>query len=72
MTEMEYVVIVEKGRRGYGVYAPDLPGCVALGRTRAEALRRMRTALRWHLDALRASGQSIPRPMTNMARVRVA
>ena len=72
MRLMEYIVFVEKGRRSYSVFAPDLPGCVAAGRTRAQALRLMRTAIRWHLDALRKNGEAVPEPTTDIARVRVA
>ena len=33
---MEYKVIIEKGNNSYGAYVPDLPGCVALGKTLEE------------------------------------
>src|SRR6266545_3846495 len=34
---MAYIVIVERGEKGYGAYVPDLPGCVAVGETKEEA-----------------------------------
>ena len=36
-----FVVLFEKSNAGYGAYAPDLPGCVATGRTVAEARQRI-------------------------------
>jgi predicted RNase H-like HicB family nuclease len=35
---MHYTVIVEKGQTSFGAYVPDLPGCVAVGETKEEAL----------------------------------
>jgi predicted RNase H-like HicB family nuclease len=47
-----YAVIVEQAGRNYSAYAPDLPGCVATGKTVAETLERMRGAIRLHLQGL--------------------
>lgn len=33
---MQYLVVIEKGSSSFGGYVPDLPGCVAVGETRAE------------------------------------
>jgi predicted RNase H-like HicB family nuclease len=52
----EYLVVmdqVEDGS-GYGAFAPDLPGCVATGRTREEAKERIRgVELLGHKGALK-------------------
>ena len=47
MTEsrLEYLVICERGDRSYGAYIPDLPGCVAVGRTKEEVSRLIREAI---------------------------
>ena len=37
---MKYTVIIEKGLTSYGAYLPDLPGCVAAGESREEAISR--------------------------------
>ena len=47
------LVIIEKGENSYGVYSPDVPGCVAVGDTRKEVKQRMREALRFHLQMMR-------------------
>ena len=41
-------------------YVPDLPGCVATGRTRADVQRRIREAIGLHLEALRGRGEHVP------------
>ena len=33
---MRYAVVIEKTANGFSAYAPDLPGCVAAGDSRAE------------------------------------
>ena len=33
---MQYLVVFEKSENSYGAYAPDLPGCVAVGETMNE------------------------------------
>jgi predicted RNase H-like HicB family nuclease len=50
---MEYVVILEQGETSYGAYVPDLPGCVAIGETRDEALQLIREAIHRHMDQMR-------------------
>ncbi len=59
---MRYMVIIEKGQDGYGAYVPDLPGCIAAGSTRDEAMSLIREAIEFHIDGLRESGQTIPAP----------
>jgi predicted RNase H-like HicB family nuclease len=36
------LVIIEKGEHSYGAYAPDVPGCVAVGETREEVEHLMK------------------------------
>ena len=59
---MRYLVVVEQGPSSFGAYVPDLPGCVAAGETKAEALALIREAIELHLDDLKSSGHPIPRP----------
>jgi predicted RNase H-like HicB family nuclease len=46
----------------WGASVPDLPGCVATGRTLDTALRRIQRAIALHLQGLREDGSSIPKP----------
>ncbi len=57
-----YLIIYEKSGTGYGAYAPDLPGCVATGRTLDQTKRRMTKAIEMHLSAMREDGDEIPKP----------
>ena len=58
----KFPVLFEKSSTGYGAYAPDLPGCVATGRTLEETKLRMAKALEMHLSAMREDGDPIPEP----------
>lgn len=68
---MEFVVILEKGQGSIGAYVPDLPGCVAMGETREEALRLIREAIDIHLDGMRQDGLPIPEPSSTSELIRV-
>ena len=59
---MQYTVIIEEGPTSWGAYVPDLPGCVAVGETRAEALELIREAIEFYLEGLREQGEPIPEP----------
>jgi len=59
---MRYLVVVEEGPSSFGAYVPDLPGCVAAGDTREEALALIRDAIEFHIEGLKRAGQPIPRP----------
>ena len=61
---MKYAVIYEKTPTGYSAYLPDLPGCVAAGKTLEETSELMRGAVEMHLDAMREDGDPIPEPTT--------
>ena len=62
-----YAVVIRRARRSYSADCPDLPGCVAAGRTVDEALRLMRAAVRMHVRGLRGAGLRVPRPATRLA-----
>lgn len=59
---MQFTVIIEEGPTSWGAYVPDLPGCVAVGETREEALQLIREAIEFHLEGLREQGEPIPEP----------
>ena len=47
-----FLIVIEKAGRNFSAYSPDLPGCVATGRTRAETERNMHEALQLHVEGL--------------------
>ena len=57
---MKYTVVIERTPNNYSAYVPDLPGCVATGRTRAEVARKIREAIVFHLEGLTEDGIPIP------------
>ncbi|HYG34507.1 MAG TPA: type II toxin-antitoxin system HicB family antitoxin [Clostridia bacterium] len=61
---MRYAIVIEKSDTGYSAYAPDLPGCVAVGKTISETTQLIREAIEFHLDGLREDGIAIPEPST--------
>ena len=69
---MKYAIVVEKGDTSYGAYVPDLPGCVAAAETRDEVLKLIKEAIEFHLEGLRADGDPIPEPHSEMEYVEVS
>lgn len=68
---MEYLVIVEKGESSFGAYVPDLPGCVAAGETKEEAMQLIREAIELHIESLRENGETVPVPHSMVEKVAV-
>jgi predicted RNase H-like HicB family nuclease len=61
---LKYLVIYEKTNTGYSAYIPDLPGCVATGKSRKQVGRNIYEAIKFHLEGLKSEGLSIPKPQT--------
>lgn len=68
---MKYTVVYERTSRNYSAYVPDLPGCVAAAKTKAETRRLIRDALKMHIEAMREAGEPIPAPGTSTELVEV-
>jgi len=47
---MKYKICIEEGPNNYSAYSPDVPGCVATGKTRAEVARNLKSAIEFHLE----------------------
>jgi len=48
-----YLIKIDKANGKYTGSCPDLPGCVATGKTRGELLQHMSEALKRHLEGMR-------------------
>lgn len=59
---MRYMVVIEKGEKGYGAHVPDLPGCIAAGETREEVINLIKEAIEFHIEDLRTDGKPVPQP----------
>jgi predicted RNase H-like HicB family nuclease len=57
---VKYAVVFERTPNNYSAYVPDLPGCIATGRTRNEVEKRIREAIAFHLEGLRELSQNPP------------
>ena len=66
-----YAVIYERGKRNWSAFAPDLPGCIATGKTRTDVERRMRAAIEFHVEGMREKGERIPKPTTEAGTVSI-
>jgi predicted RNase H-like HicB family nuclease len=63
MKKFRYLVRINKDQTGsWGASVPDLPGCVATGKTIDSALRRIEGAIEIHLRGMREDGMRIPTP----------
>lgn len=56
-----FLIIIEKANGNYSAYSPDLPGCVASGKTREQATRNMHQAIEMHVRGLVEDKLPIPR-----------
>ena len=69
---MRYAIVIEKSPNNYGAYSPDLPGCVATGKTLSEVRKNMREAIAFHLEGMLEDGLPIPKPSARIDAVEVA
>ena len=68
---MRYMVVVERGDTSWGAHVPDLPGCVAVGESREEALQLIREAIELHIEGLKQDGFPVPTPSSDVEFVEV-
>ena len=50
---MKYQVVFNKSEEGYSISCPGLPGCWSQGKTEAEALENIRSAIQEYLTAVK-------------------
>ena len=68
----DYAVIYAWTGRNYSAHSPDVPGCIATGKTLEEVEHRFQEALVFHLEGLREDGLPIPEPTTHVGHVAIA
>lgn len=69
--ERSFIAVVEKGADNYSAYVPDLPGCVATGRTMTAVKKNIHGAIAMHIEGLQEDGLPIPKPSTQTLLVTV-
>lgn len=67
----KYTIIIEEADGNFSAYCPDLPGCVATGKTMEETIQRMKAAIKFHLEGLKAEKMAIPEPSTHVTSIDV-
>lgn len=67
----EYLVIIENSGTSFGASSPDLPGCVAIAKTRREVKKLMKEAIKFHIEGLKADGLSIPVPQSKAEYMKI-
>lgn len=61
-----YAIVIERATANYAGYVPDLPGCVATGKTAEEAESLLQEAIALHLEGLKEDGLPIPEPSSSV------
>jgi len=56
-----FLIVIEKTKNNFSAYSPDLPGCVATGKTREEVERNMHEAVEMHVQGLIEDKMPIPK-----------
>ena len=69
---LRYTIVIEKADGNYSAYCPDLPGCISTGASVEETTQRIKEAIEFHIEGLKADGLDLPPPATSAALVEVA
>lgn len=67
-----FLIVIEKANGIYSAYSPDLPGCIATGKTRDEAERNMHEAVEMHVQGMLEDKLLIPESTALAAYIAVA
>ena len=70
MRKYTYFAVYEpNGNGGYGVYYPDLPGCVSMGDNFEHAKEMAKEVLELHIYGMEKDGDDIPVPTTDPGKL---
>lgn len=65
MRKLTYLAILEPSKSGgYGVFYPDLPGCISFGTDIEEAQRNAKEVLKLHIYGMEKERKELPVPST--------
>ena len=56
-----FLIVIEKAKGNFSAYSPDLPGCVATGRTKDQAAKNIHEAIELHIQGLKEDHLPIPK-----------
>lgn len=57
---MQYAIVITALPRNYSAYVPDLPGCIATGKTLQQVRQNIREAMEMHLESMVSDGDPLP------------
>lgn len=66
-----FLIVIEKANGNYSAYSPDLPGCVATGKTRERVARTMHEAMEMHVRGMLEDKLPIPKPHSSAEYIAV-
>ena len=69
---MRYAVVIEKATGNYSTYVPDLPDCIATGKTMSEFESEISEAIAFHIEGMIEDGLPVPLPASHAEYVEVA
>jgi predicted RNase H-like HicB family nuclease len=69
-----YAVVFEltDSGRNWSAYVPDLPGCVATGKTREACEKLIHEAIEFHIEGLKIHEMPVPEPSAQVGYVEAA
>ncbi|MEE8434663.1 MAG: type II toxin-antitoxin system HicB family antitoxin [bacterium] len=69
-----YAIVIERGAEesNFSAYAPDLPGCIAVGDSIDEVRKNMKEAMELHLHGILHEGEKIPAPQSTVDFISVS
>jgi predicted RNase H-like HicB family nuclease len=65
----KYLIIIEKTITGYSAYVPDLPGCIASGRSKELVEKYIYEAIQFHIEGLKEMNSPIPGNKTEAGNI---
>lgn len=66
-----FLIVIEKAEGNYSAYSPDLPGCVATGKTRDQAARNMHEAIEMHVRGMLEDNLPVPKSRSSAEYVAI-
>ena len=66
-----FLIVIEKANGNFSAYSPDLPGCIATGKTREQVARHMHEAIELHVHGLREDKLPVPQSRSSAEYVAV-
>lgn len=66
-----FLIVTEIAEGNYSAYSPDLPGCVATGKTRDQAARNMHEAIEMHVRGMLEDKLPVPKSRSSAEYVAI-